>query len=156
MKDHLQKLLQYDRYTNLQILESIFAANQPQNMVKLMAHLLVAQQVWLSRCQSTPAPVTPLWPDWQAVQLKYIIEQSYTGWLNHLNGITNDDISNTISYYNTKGEAFNNTFLDIFTHMINHGTHHRAQIGLQLKQAGLVEPPVTDYIYFVRNGLSNL
>jgi uncharacterized damage-inducible protein DinB len=149
MKNHLLKLLQYDRYTNLQVLQSIFAANQPQGAVKVMAHLLVAQQVWLLRCQNLPAPGGPLWPDWQAMQLKYVIEQNYSAWQNHLSCIPDNELSNSVTYYNTKGELFYNTLLDIVSHVLNHGTHHRAQIGLHLKQAGFEQEPM-DYIMYVR------
>jgi uncharacterized damage-inducible protein DinB len=128
---------------------AINICNQPQSAVKVMAHLLVAQQVWLLRCQNLPAPGGPLWPDWQAMQLKYVIEQNYTAWQNHLSYIPDNELSNSITYYNTKGELFHNTLLDIVSHVLNHGTHHRAQVGLHLKQAGFEQEPM-DYIMYVR------
>lgn len=115
-----------------------------------MAHLLAAQQIWLLRCKNTPAPGAQLWPDWQAVQFKYIIEENHRAWVDFINSLTEDDLSRTSTYANSKGEHFENNLVDILTHLINHGTHHRAQIGQHLKLAGLERLPATDYIFFVR------
>ena len=150
MKDYFIKLLNYDRHANLQLNELIFNANQPQEAVKLMAHLLMAQQVWLSRCKNTFAPTNTIWPDWQAVQFKYLIEENSKAWIDHLETLTADDFSRIINYKNSKGDEFNDKLIDILAHLVNHGTHHRAQIGQQLKLAGLEQLPPTDYIFYVR------
>ncbi|MDB5154777.1 MAG: hypothetical protein JWR54_3528, partial [Mucilaginibacter sp.] len=55
-----------------------------------------------------------------------------------------------ISYKNLKGDDFENKLSDVLAHLINHGTHHRAQVGQHLKLAG-VELPNTDYIFYIRN-----
>ncbi len=55
-----------------------------------------------------------------------------------------------VPYQNSKGVNYTNNLSDIITHVINHGTHHRAQIGQLLKQAGIEKLPMTDYIAFVR------
>lgn len=115
-----------------------------------MGHLLAAQRIWLLRCKNIPAPGAQLWPDWQAVQFKYIIEENHRAWVDFINSLTEDDLSRTSTYANSKGEHFENNLVDILTHLINHGTHHRAQIGQHLKLAGLERLPATDYIFFVR------
>ncbi len=150
IKEHFLKLFRYDRHANLQILDSIFEANEPQNAVNLMAHLLVAQQTWLSRCENRPEPCVPLWPDGQAVRCKYIIEENYHAWASFLENLNESDLTDQCNYANSKGERFQNSLMDILTHLINHGTHHRAQIGQQLKQARLEILPATDYIFFIR------
>jgi uncharacterized damage-inducible protein DinB len=150
MKDYFLKLFQYDKYANLQILQAIFDANQPQEAVKLMAHLLAAQQIWLSRCTGMPASGISLIPDWQPVQFKYIIEKNNDLWMQYLNGVNTDDFNLPINYLTLKGESLQNNLADIITQVTNHGTHHRAQIGQQLKLAGLNVLPPTDYIFFMR------
>lgn len=150
MKNYFINLLQYDRYANLQLNELIFAAGQPQDAVKIMAHLLMAQQVWLSRCKYIPAPASPIWPDWQAIQFKNLIEENSKAWIDHVETLTADDFNRIINYKNSKGDEFNDKLTDILAHLINHGTHHRAQIGQHLKLAGLEQLPFTDYIFYVR------
>lgn len=150
MKEHFIGLFNYDRYTNLQILESIFAAQQPAKPVQLMAHLLAAQQIWFKRCNSLPAPGGPIWPDWPADSFKSTIEQNHADWLNYLQGTSESDFETPVAYTNTKGEHFKDRLSDVIAHVINHGTHHRAQIGVELKLAGLNKLPVTDYIFYTR------
>ena len=150
MKDHFFNLFRYDRYANLQILEAIFEAGKPQNAVKLMAHLLGAPQIWLSRCIEIQLPGSSIWPNWQAVQFKYIIEENHVAWHNFLATLNNENISRGVTYNNSKGEQFQNSLVNILTHVVNHGTHHRAQIGLILKQAGLENLQSTDYVFYIR------
>lgn len=115
-----------------------------------MAHILGAQQVWLSRCKQDNATGLAVWPDWEAVQLKYILEENHAAWLDFVNSLINDDFDRDISYTTTKGIPYTDKLINILTHVINHGTHHRAQIGQQLKQAGLAQLPSTDYIFYMR------
>lgn len=150
MKDYFIKLLNYDRFANLQILDSMMATNQPLKAVQLMAHLLAAQQIWLKRCKRLPAPGGPLWPDWPATEFEAMIESNHSEWISFLEQISEDDFGKTVIYKNLKGDDFENSLADIIAHLINHGTHHRAQIGQQLKFVGLDKLPVTDYIFYLR------
>jgi len=150
MKDYFIKLLQYDTHLNLQLNDLLLAANHPLQAVKIMAHILMAQKVWLSRCNQSPAPAGPLWPDWQAEQFKPLIEENNKVWMEYMNSLTADSFDQTINYTNFKGDESNTKLTDILAHLINHGTHHRAQIGQHLKLAGIEQLPVTDYIFYVR------
>lgn len=150
MKDYFLKLLNYDSYSNLQLTELLFSANEPQNAVGLMAHIISAKQRWLLRCKELPPPSDALWPDWQAAQFKYLIEEGHHAWVEYVGNLTDDDFKRIINYQNMKGENMSDTLSDILAHLINHGTHHRAQIGQHLKLAGLEQLPVTDYIFYVR------
>lgn len=150
MKDYFIKLFNYDRSANLQMLDCIIAANQPVKVVQLMAHLLAAQQIWLKRCQQLPAPGGALWPDWSASELKIKIESNHIEWISYLEQLNDTEFEHLVVYKNTKGDSFQNSLSDIIAHLINHGTHHRAQIGQQLKVSGLEKLPATDYIFYLR------
>lgn len=150
MRTYFTRLLQYDHHTNLQITDLILKAGNPEKPVQLMAHMLAAQQIWLSRCKGEPAIGGALWPDWPAETLNGIIENNYEGWTNFLNSPGADDFNRMVSYKNLKGENFENTLSDIMAHLINHGTHHRAQAGQHLLLAGAEKLPVTDYIFYIR------
>jgi uncharacterized damage-inducible protein DinB len=150
MKDHFINLFNYDHHINQKITAAILSANAPQKAVQLMAHLLATPQVWLSRCTGQPVTVA-IWPDWQADVFEQTINANHAAWLNYLNGLTTADLEKAIAYKNSKGQPFNTKLINILSHVVNHGTHHRAQIGQQLKFAGVDELPVTDYIYYIWN-----
>jgi uncharacterized damage-inducible protein DinB len=148
MKEYFIRLFNYDAHTNLLVTEMIIKAGNPEKPVQLMAHLLAAQQVWLTRCKSEPFTGV-LWPDWKADTFVKTIEENSKGWIDFLNSLTPADFDKPISYKNTKGEEFENKLSDILAHAINHGTHHRAQVGQYLKSGG-VDLPYTDYIFYIR------
>ncbi|WP_342645093.1 DinB family protein [Mucilaginibacter sp. CSA2-8R] len=151
MKNYFVKLFKYDRFANLQMLDCLTAANQPLKAVQLMAHLLAAQQIWLKRCKKLPAPGGPVWPDWPASELKAIIENNHAEWISFLEQSDDVDLKNLVTYQNSKVDTFENSLTDILAHLINHGTHHRAQIGQQLKLNGVEQLPVSDYIHYLRS-----
>ncbi|WP_295674515.1 DinB family protein, partial [uncultured Mucilaginibacter sp.] len=147
---HFIKLFEYDRFANELITETINIANNPEKPVKLMAHLFAAQQIWLSRFVDFPDAPHTTWPDWQTDTFAGIIETNSNGWLRYLDGLEPRDFDRIISYKTLKGDSYQNKLGDILTHVINHGTHHRAQAGHHLIAAGIETLPPTDYIFFVR------
>ena len=150
MRIYFTRLFNYDRYANETIAGAIVKAGAPGKPVALMSHLLVAQQIWLNRCKGLPAAGGALWPDWQATAFPAIIAGNNKEWLNYLEALQPDDFEKKISYKNSKGDHFENDLTDVLTHLINHGTHHRAQIGQQLKSTGADQLPNTDYIFYIR------
>ncbi|MDB4901761.1 MAG: hypothetical protein JWQ63_1042 [Mucilaginibacter sp.] len=149
MKTYFTSLVNYDRYANELILNAIINTNEPEKPVQLMAHMLAAQQIWYNRCNELPAIGGALWPDWKADSFGQLIIDNHAKWLAFLNKTDNADFGKQIKYQNSKGEPFSNKLTDILAHLINHGTHHRAQAGQLLKLAG-VSLPITDYIFYLR------
>jgi uncharacterized damage-inducible protein DinB len=153
MKAYFIQLFNYDLYANLRILETILQAGEPEKPVQLMAHLLAAQQVWITRCKGEPLVARMLWPDWKADTFEQKMNDSHRAWINFLDYLEPDDFDNMISYKDSKGNPFENKLSDILAHVINHGTHHRAQAGTYLKLAG-IDLPILDLIFYIR-GLGN-
>jgi len=151
MNDYFLNLFNYDKFANDVILNCIFEAGEPEKPVQLMAHLLAAQQVWLKRCKGLSTVGAVLWPDWKADTFEKLINDNHKGWVEYVSSLQPQDFDKIIAYKNTKGEDFENELADILAHVINHGTHHRAQAGQQLKLAGLENLPLTDYILYVRS-----
>lgn len=146
-------MFNYDRYANLLITETIVKANNTGKAVQLVAHLLAAQQVWLSRCKGNGNPAgVVLWPDWKADTFEGLIESNHREWINFLEYLSPDDFGKIISYQNLRGDSFEDKLSDILSHVINHGTHHRAQAGQQLKLDGVESLPMMDYIFYIREG----
>lgn len=149
MKTYFTRLFQYDQYVNNIITDAIIAFAQPEEAEKLMAHMLGAQQIWLSRCKGENLLSGPIWPDWKADTFKQIIADNHQDWLNFLDTQTDENFDKRITYRDMKGNEFSSRLADMITQVTNHGTHHRAQIGQILKVDG-VNLPITDYIFYIR------
>lgn len=150
MKNYFLRLFNYDYAMNVKMLGLITQSAQTGNAVKLMSHLLAAQQIWLSRCIAKPNPDLILWPDWDLESLSAIAKNNFEAWQQFLTEIKNEDFEKPINYQNSRGGKFQNTLSDVLTHLINHGTHHRAQVGQQLKLNADIALPSTDYIFYIR------
>jgi uncharacterized damage-inducible protein DinB len=151
MKTYYTRLFNYDRYANDLMLKAILEANKPGKPVQLMAHLFAASRVWLARCKELPLSAYALWPeDANTDTFATLNEEINQNWITYLDGLQPDDFEKIISYKNSRGDAFENRLSDILAHVINHGTHHRAQIGQLLKSNGLENLPITDYIFYIR------
>jgi uncharacterized damage-inducible protein DinB len=152
MKNHFLKLFDYDRYANKLLYEEIIKAGSPFKAKQTMAHLLTAQQIWLNRCMGLPPVAGTLWisEDKNIRISSEWVEDNHKTWSAYINRLEDADFDSIIAYKNLSGVHYSNLLLDICTHVINHGTHHRAQIGQHLKAAGIENLPLTDFIAFVR------
>lgn len=150
MKDHYLNMLDYNRWANNLFLEC-FSNNTVANAKTflLMSHLLTAEEIWLSRLKGEPAPNERLWQEYSLAQLQKKAEENTKAWTSWLHSLSDKDFSREVHYRNSQGEAFSTTVADVLNHVINHSTYHRAQVAglLRLEE---VDPPVSDYIRYVR------
>ncbi|KRE39996.1 hypothetical protein ASG81_18930 [Paenibacillus sp. Soil522] len=117
--------------------------------LRLLAHILAAEKVWLARINGEDAAAISIWPEYTLEQCEHVREHNKIGYQTFLSQLKEADFTKIISYQNSKGIAFNTTISDILTHVSLHGSYHRGQIAALLRQAG--EAMVnTDYIAYVR------
>ena len=149
MKNYFCRLFDYDRYANEIIVSKILNAGSPEKPVQLMAHLLAAHQIWYNRCKDVPPIAGVLWPEREAGSFAQLIIDNHLMWVDFLKETAEAEFEKTVIYQNSNGETFRKKLLDILAHVVNHGTHHRAQAGQLLKLTGGTLP-LTDYIYYLR------
>lgn len=147
MKQFFAGLLEYSHHYNQKIADVVISNpdNISEKALKLLSHILNAHQVWNNRIDATDKPFG-VWDMHRTEDLKAIDKGNYEHSLRILDKY---NLSETLHYSNTKGQAFENSIQDILFHVINHSTYHRAQIATELKQHH-IEPPATDYIFFKR------
>jgi uncharacterized damage-inducible protein DinB len=150
MKGYFLRMFGYDLYANNQILAAMRRAKTPQNTLVLMAHLLGAQTRWLKRCKNQSETGLEMFPQVESIPFEMLIAQNHREWSDFLNDLADADMDRAIVYKNTSGAEFSSTITEIATQVINHGTHHRAQIGQLLKQAGVDVLPPSDFIFYIR------
>lgn len=151
MKTYFLKMFNYNLFANQQLIQAIETGGSPVITLKLMGHLLAAEQTWLERCKLIPPSMSNSWPENVTVeQCKKQVLERYEAWVTFLNEIDEEDLNKIIPYHSFIGDYFENHLGDIITQVLNHGTHTRAQIGQQLKFTGIKTLPVTDYSYYLR------
>lgn len=144
-------LMRYTAWANARVINTMHASDGvPDRARTLMSHLLRSQAVWLDRINGADASVDFWATDTLDACETRVVEQTRR-WRELLESRTPNDLDAVVSYENSKGEAFETPLRAITTHVVNHATHHRAQIALLLRDAG-IEPPATDYIFYVRRG----
>lgn len=117
----------------------------PDRALALQGHILNAHHIWLARIAGVPAAHEP-W-ELHLVDAYALLNNRNLEQTNAV--LASDDPSRIVHYANTIGQAFSNAVGDILFHVVNHGTHHRAQIASLLRAAGL-PPPVLDFIAYKR------
>ena len=150
MKAYFINLFNYDRFATQIILKTITDAGNTERPMQIMAHMLAAQQIWLARCKGVPLKAYALWPEPNIAAFANDIVNNNHEWVIFIESVEQPDFEKNITYTNTKGDVFENKLTDMMMQVINHGTHHRAQIGQLLKLAGVDPLPNTDYISYIR------
>jgi uncharacterized damage-inducible protein DinB len=152
LADYLRRQFAYDEWANKEVLNAIRAAGaENQRSLQLMSHVLAAERVWLDRLKQQPQSV-PVWPEPDLAQCEALAAELGGQWLEFLDLITAGDVSQSISYKNSKGEEWSSTIVDVLTHVVMHSAYHRGQIATHMRASGQT-PANTDFIHGVRQGL---
>ncbi|GAB4011469.1 damage-inducible protein DinB [Spirosoma sp. KCTC 42546] len=152
MNDHLIQLLNYELWANLRVIGSLETIqNPPARALAVMGHILSAQHVWLGRITNESVFVS-IWEDIPVSWMAETAERQHRQLTSYLDGLAESDLGKTIAYKNSQGVAYQNTLLDLLTHMSHHAAYHRGQV-VQLIRPMVAEAPVTDFIVWKREML---
>lgn len=147
----LRQLLAYNKWANRRILESFGdASNQSPAAVRALAHLLIAEKIWLRRLLRNED--TTGFDFWQASTIEEcaaLAEENRLDYADLLKSLTEETLGSVATYKNSKGIEYRTSFRDILTHVLFHSAYHRGQVALLVRGDG-GEPAYTDYIAFVR------
>ena len=125
-------------------------------------HLVVSDTIWLKRfaahqatsntlhgVRELPAPTALnqlLFTDFDLLRAhRKWLDATIQAWVA---GLTADDLTQTLTYTNTRGEAKAKNLSSLIVHFFNHQTHHRGQVTTLLTQSG-VDMGATDLIALV-------
>jgi len=148
---YLKKLFSYDDWANHQALRSLQGmAKAPARSMKLMAHIINAEWLWMSRMKADGQKVA-VWPDYGLDECERQLPQLREAWQRYLAPFTGQDLERVVDYTNSKGEQYDSTIVDILVHVAMHGAYHRGQIAAEVRAHGS-EPAYTDFIQGVRSG----
>jgi uncharacterized damage-inducible protein DinB len=152
MLEHIGSLFSYDGWANREVLGSLQALNAqpPERSVKLLAHILSAERLWLERLLAQEQTL-PVWPILTLEECNSEIGELPRLWKTYLTSLGESGLSDSRTYKNTKGETFTSKKQDILLHVVMHSAYHRGQIAADMRASGFT-PPYTDFIHAVRQG----
>ena len=157
--DEVRSLYDYNSWANHRVLEACAKLTREQftcvlkssfpSVQATLVHIMWAEWLWLERWQgrSHSGPFDDEFSDLAAVRTRWNqIEADLQGFVH---GLGAADLDRVVSYKNTKGQEFSNPMKEMLRHLANHGTYHRGQITMMLRQLGAA-PVATDLIVYYR------
>jgi uncharacterized damage-inducible protein DinB len=150
MVEYFTKLFQYNRWANSHILQTLEDMPGPdREILKLYAHILAAQRIWLRRLRHQEYLSMSGWPDDTFAECKELSRASDAEWVAFLDEFVEGGLDKWLEFTDTEGMVCAITYRDALTHVVNHGSHHRAQIALLMRKVGIA-PPRMDFADFAR------
>jgi uncharacterized damage-inducible protein DinB len=154
--DHVTSLFDYNAWANGHILDASAKLSDGDLLKELgasfgsvrgnLVHVLWAQSVWLSRFQAHGGPVV-LGDFASLATIRDAYTESHDALGDYVGSLSEDDLATELSYTDTRGNAFVPPLWQLLVHMVNHGTHHRAECAMLL--TSLESPPrQLDFIFF--------
>jgi uncharacterized damage-inducible protein DinB len=149
--DYFRRQFAYDEWANREALAVLRKqANSSARPLQLMSHILSAERLWLERLTQQPQSL-PVWPEFNVEQGEAQAAEVGRLWRDYLDELP-ADLSQMISYKNSKGEAWSSAVQDVLTHVLMHSAYHRGQIASHMRASGQT-PAYTDFIHAMRQGL---
>ena len=145
----LRQLVEHSVWADHLVAASLRRANPlPQRALKVFAHILAAQHVWLTRLEGRDQEVA-VWPDLDFESCIDLMNRTHEELKKYVDGLGSASLDRIVHYRNTAGAEFDSRIEDILTHVMLHSAYHRGQVALLLRGEN-AEPAPTDYIAFCR------
>lgn len=151
MIDQLRRLFDHMDWADQRAIESLRAGPAVvPDVLKVMAHVVGAEEVWLARIEQRAAAL-PVWPALDLDGCARLARENCDRYRRLLETLQPADLHRVVHYQNSAGVSFESRVGDILFHVAMHGAYHRGQIAAGVRQGGGA-PLFTDYIAFVRGG----
>lgn len=148
MLDYLRRLYTQLRWADLRVLERLRSAPD-ERAVHLLAHVLAAERVWLTRLRGEDSRHLDVWPSHDIDGCADAAGAVHRDFARYLDELPEALLPEAMEYTNQVGAHYRARRIDVLTHVATHGHYHRGQIAQTLRLAGH-EPVSTDFIVWVR------
>lgn len=168
MTERFERLVDHMEWANARALEAVRGADPgqsgttapgttepgtaepgPAGPLRLLAHVLGAEQVWLERIRTGDSSGLEIWPELTPYQCGELMERNVRGYRKVLADASARDLDSPVRYENSSGTEYRTPLGEILLQVFLHGEHHRGQIARELRRAG-ADPANTDFITFSR------
>jgi uncharacterized damage-inducible protein DinB len=147
----LERLFRWDAWANRETLASLRAVEPPTDRgTRLLAHVVGAEWLWLSRLRDEPSPLA-VWPSIGLAACAEELDELAREWSALFSRLSPPSLERIVAYTNSKGEPWTSRVEDILLQVPFHSERHRGQIAAEVRACG-GEPAYTDYIEAARRG----
>jgi uncharacterized damage-inducible protein DinB len=149
----IPRMYSHMAWADRQILEMLYAGHgsRERAVLRLFAHVLAAERVWLLRLRREDASSQPIWPELSVTEIAALADTNAREYAGFVGGLDEKALLTRCAYQNSQGTEFLTTVGDVLTHVFMHGGYHRGQIAATVRAAG-GQPVNTDFITWVREG----
>jgi len=155
LKNQFIKSYNHIAWASRLVMEALKKSELPlEKPLSLLSHVLAAEKVWLTRINGEDSSALSIWPTHTLEQCEAIAEQNNKSYEMLFAKLGEAEFENEVFYSDSRGNPFTTKIRDILTQVSLHGSYHRGQIALLLRQAG-EEATSTDYITYERQAASN-
>ena len=148
MKEFFIKWYHYNAWANRRVITCLEQQNVlDEKILSVFGHLMAANFIWLNRIKDLPKSKYELWGKYNLEELRNMVEEAGQLWESFIN--ENENFDRLMKYHNYVGDYFENNVQQIMIHLVNHGTYHRGQVAMLLRQKGF-DPVNTDFITYDR------
>lgn len=147
MPVNLSELFRYNAWANQRLIQSLSDQEVEEvSILRLTGHLFAAEHIWLHRIKALPPPPVALWGECTLSALHELasVDEEWVRIVENEN-----DLAREVRYENMSGKSFSNRLDAIATHVAQHGSYHRGQIAILMRQQGF-NPVDTDFIIWSR------
>ncbi len=159
--NHVRSLIDYNRWANERVLDAAaglsdeefgrHVAGSHESLRVTLLHVVRVQTWWLSVLKGKPEVVAP--PEgferMPLAEVRRWFERSHADLQAYADGLTEEQLEAAVSaYHPAEKREYRWPSWQLATHLVNHGTHHRAEAGLMLALLGH-SPGDLDFIFFL-------
>jgi uncharacterized damage-inducible protein DinB len=158
--NELKRLLEYNRWANLRILDAAAALAEAElrreiassfpSVLATLVHAMGAEWIWLERWKGTSPTALPGSDGLDSVAaVRSRWDEVWAEQQAFLAGLGSGDAGRAVHYRLLSGEPDSRPLGELVRHVVNHATYHRGQLVTMLRQLGRT-PPSTDYVRWLR------
>lgn len=146
---YFSRIFEHDRWANGVVFDSMTNLGEalPQKSLDRLSHLIICQQLWLSRLTDNFEKPDTLFPKWPLDETKQNAKPIFAGMKSFIEELPEEDYHCSFAFASMEGQPYTLLRRDIFTQLGQHGAYHRGQIAMELNPL-LDECLTTDYVYY--------
>ena len=161
LRNHMLRMARYNLWANTEVCQYLGA--QPDEILNqtihgsfpsirlTLLHIWDAEIIWYDRLHQRIRTTFPsaTFEGSNSEVINEMLVQSQK-MVDYVMNATNESLLEPMQFSTTKGEPYSNTPEEMLQHCFNHSTYHRGQLINFARFLGLVSPPATDLIRYLR------